>query len=246
MDTVFSLRNKLILITGASSGIGRSIAIECSIAGARLIITGRNIDRLNETKAMLTNGSHSIIQADLNIEEDIKQLIEKMPEIDGVVHCAGINTKSPIKFLNEEKIESVMKTNFYAPVLLMKAIIKNKKIRKNGSVVMISSIASQFAAISNAVYSASKGAVDSFVRVLALELAPQNIRVNGIKPGMIKTGILEAYDLLENLKEFEKEYPLGRFGKPEDIAYAAIFLLSDATAWITGSSLIVDGGITLR
>ena len=139
-----------------------------------------------------------------------------------------------------------MKVNFYAPALIMQSLIRQKKLNKYASVVMISSIAATYATISNAVYASSKGALNSFIRVLALELAGQKIRVNGIQPGMVNTGILESYELQENLKEFEKEYPLGRFGKPEDIAFAAIYLLSDASEWVTGTSLTVDGGITLR
>lgn len=246
METVFNLKGKSILVTGASSGIGRSVSRECSFAGANLIITGRDKKRLDETALILADTENIVISADLNNEKDIAFLIEKLPSLDGIVNCAGINTKSLVKFLNSEKIDSVMKTNFYAPALLIQGLIKEKKIQKNGSIVMISSIASHYAAISNAIYSASKGALDSFIKVLALELAPQNIRVNGIKPGMIRTGIMEAYDLQESLKEFEKEYPLGRFGTPEDVAFATIFLLSDAAGWITGTSLVVDGGITLR
>ncbi|MBA4322787.1 MAG: 3-oxoacyl-ACP reductase [Odoribacter sp.] len=246
MDQVFTLKNKTVLITGASSGLGRSIAIECSRAGAGLIITGRNSERLEITFSALTGGNHLRIMADLGSEVEIKKLADQLPQLNGIVHCAGINTKSPVKFLSEEKIDEIMKTNFYAPALLSQALLKQKKIQKLASIVMISSIASSYATVSNAAYASSKGALNSFVRVLALELAAQKIRVNGIQPGMVQTEILNAYDLQDELKESEKSYPLGRFGKPEDIAYAAIFLLSGAAEWITGTSLVIDGGITLR
>jgi NAD(P)-dependent dehydrogenase (short-subunit alcohol dehydrogenase family) len=246
VDTVFTLKGKTILVTGASSGIGKSIAIQCSKYGGSVIITGRNPDRLNETYSVLNKGKHLQIIAELGSEQDIIKLVDKLPQINGVVHCAGVNTKSLVKYLGEEKIDEVMKINFYAPTLIMQALIKQKKIQKNASVVMISSIASTFATVSNAVYSSSKGALNSLIRVLALELAGQKIRVNGIQPGMVRTELLNAYELQEELNDFEKLYPLGRFGSPEDIAYAAIFLLSDASLWITGISLIVDGGITLR
>jgi NAD(P)-dependent dehydrogenase (short-subunit alcohol dehydrogenase family) len=246
MENPFTLKDKQILITGASSGIGRAVAIECSKSEANLIISGRNSENLNETYSLLNGKNHNVLTADMNFESEISNLVDKLPILNGIVHCSGINTKSLVKFLNEDKINSVMKTNFNAPALLMKDLIKQKKLQKNASIIMISSIASTYAAISNTVYASSKGALNSLVRVLALELAAQNIRVNGIQPGMIRTGILNAYDLQENLKEYEKEYPLGRLGNPKDVAFAAIYLLSDVSGWITGTSLIVDGGISLR
>jgi NAD(P)-dependent dehydrogenase (short-subunit alcohol dehydrogenase family) len=246
MDTPFTLNEKTILVTGASAGIGKSIAIECSKFGSDLIITGRNNNRLNETFSVLGKGNHKQIIADLLNEEEVQILSNNLPMLDGVVLCAGVNTKTPVKFLNKVKLDEVMDINFYAPALLIKAILSQKKLKKRASIVMISSIASSYAAVSNAAYASSKGALNSFIRVLALELASQKIRVNGIQPGIVQTDILNAYDLQEELKESEKNYPLGRFGRPEDIAYASIFLLSDATEWITGSSLVVDGGLTLR
>jgi len=246
MNKAFYLNNKMVLVTGASSGIGKSIASECAEYGATLVITGRNEERLHNTFKSLPGEGHLKISAELNNEEDIKTFTDKLPQLDGVVHCAGINPKMPVKFISAEKIDQVMKVNFYAPSLIMQSLIRQKKLNKNASVVMISSIAATYATISNAVYASSKGALNSFLRVLALELAGQKIRVNGIQPGMVNTGILESYELKENLKEFEKEYPIGRFGKPEDIAFAAIYLLSDASEWVTGTSLTVDGGITLR
>lgn len=246
MDSAFTLKDKKILITGASSGIGNSIAIECSRAGAFLYLTGRNRIRLEGTIKSLEGVGHTVIVADLNRKEDIKFLTDTVPRLNGIVHCAGINNKALIKFLNPEGIEEVMKTNFLAPVMLFQSLIKNKKIENGASLVLISSIASTYATVSNAIYASSKGALNSFIRVMALELAPQKIRVNGIQPGMVETDILKAYDLQEELKESLRSYPLGRFGRPEDIAYSTIFLLSDVTGWITGTSLIVDGGVTLR
>jgi NAD(P)-dependent dehydrogenase (short-subunit alcohol dehydrogenase family) len=246
MDKIFNLNNKVILITGASSGIGKAIAIECSSRGAMVIITGRNKNRLEETYSSLTGDNNMSFIVELTNEVELKNFVKCLPALDGLVHCAGVNFKTLVKFLNESKIDEVLKPNFYAPALLMQALIKNKKLRNNSSIVMISSIASNYATISNAIYASSKGALNSLVRILALELAAKRIRVNGIQPGMVKTDILEAYDLQDKIKEFEKDCPLGRFGKPQDIAYAAIYLLSDASEWITGTSLVIDGGITLR
>jgi len=246
MKSIFSLEEKTILVTGASSGIGRSIAVECSKLGANLIITGRNRERLTETFQQLTGVSNLMICADLTNSNEIKELVNSIPNLDGIVYAAGINTKTPVKFINEEKIDAMMRTNYYAPLLLIQSVLKQKKLQKEGSVVLISSIASTYAAVSNALYASSKGAVNSLVRVLALELAPQRVRVNGIQPGMVNTNILEAYDLKEELEAFTKTIPLGRLAQPEEIAYAAIYLLSDATVWVTGTSLVIDGGTTLR
>ncbi|MCX6235995.1 MAG: SDR family NAD(P)-dependent oxidoreductase [Bacteroidia bacterium] len=246
MKNIFSLEEKNILITGASSGIGKSIAIECSKMGANLIITGRNLIRLNETFQLLSGESHQMICADLVNSNEIKSLTDRLPILDGIVYAAGINTKTTAKYINEEKINAIMKINYYAPALLIQSVLKQKKLQKEASIVIISSIASTYAAVSNAIYASSKGAINSLIRVLALELAPQKIRVNGIQPGMVKTDILEAYDLKEELEVFTRTIPLGRLARPEEIAYAAIYLLSDATVWVTGTSLIIDGGTTLR
>lgn len=246
MYNPFSLTGKKILITGASSGIGRSIAIECSKMGAHLVITGRNINNLQKTISVLNEGAHEAISCDISQSEDISELVKQLPNLDGIVHNAGINQKMPVKFITDEKINAVFNTNFYAPVIITQKLLKQRKINKGGAMVFISSIASEYAAVSNAIYSSSKGALNSFLRVLALELAPRKIRANGIQPGIIRTKILESYQLQEDLAKHEEQYPLSGFGEPEDIAYAAVYLLSDASKWITGSILKIDGGVTLR
>lgn len=242
----FSLKGKTIFVTGASSGIGRSIAVECSKMGAKLIITARNEERLSETIALMEGDIHIGIPADITKKEDLQNLVNQLPVLDGIVQNAGINNKVPVKFITEDKIDAVFKTNYYAPVLMIQSILKSKKITKGASIVMMSSISSNYAAVTNSIYSSTKGALNSFSKVLALELAPRSIRVNIIQPGIIKTEILKAYALQDDLAEHEKEYPLGKFGEPEDIAYATIYLLSDAAKWVTGSIFTVDGGITLR
>jgi len=243
----FSLQDKLILITGASSGIGRAVAIECSKSGASIIATGRNPERLNLTIADLEQASfHLGVQADLTVSEDISRLVSEVPVLDGAVFCAGVNDKTLVKMIDQDKIEKMFQTNVFSQMLLIKELIKKKKLHAGASLVMISSIASSYSTISNSLYAASKGAIESFVRVLALELAPRKIRVNAIRPGMVETPILESYALSEGLEEFKKQFPLGRFGRPEEIAFGIVYLLSDASQWITGSFLTIDGGITLR
>lgn len=243
----FSLSSKTILVTGASSGIGRAVAIECSKVGASIFATGRNKERLEQTMGELEKSdSHLALQADLTNSEEIARMVADLPVLDGAVFCAGVNDKTLTKMIDQDKIDKMFHTNVFSQMLLIKELIKKKKLNAGASLVMISSIASTYSTISNSLYAASKGAVESYMRVLALELAPRKIRVNAIRPGMVETPILESYALAEGLEEFKKQFPLGRFGRPEEIAYGIIYLLSDASQWTTGSCLTIDGGITLR
>ena len=240
----FSLSNKTVLITGASSGIGRSIAIECSKMDANVVITARNKERLESTFNLLEGENHSIIIADLSSEDGIKKIINNCPSLDGIVHCAGVGDRTLLKMVKEKDLERVMKINFEAPVLLQKEILKNKLINNNSSIIFIASRAPFAPTIGNGIYAASKGAIISYSKVLGLELAPKKIRVNCICPAMVWTELIEKDSLITgiNYREKEKEYPLGRYGRPEDIAYLAIYLLSDAAEWITGSCFDATGG----
>jgi NAD(P)-dependent dehydrogenase (short-subunit alcohol dehydrogenase family) len=246
MYNPFSLEGKTVLVTGASSGIGRATAIECSKMGASVIITGRNEERLKETFLQLHGERHTQIIADLSDEQQLKSLIEQTPEINGIVNNAGIGKTLPFKFINQVEFDKIMQTNFYAPVFLTQQLYKTKKLSKGSSVVFISSISTFAVGIGDSMYAASKGAVNAFVKTMAVELAKQQIRVNYIQPGVIKTNIFESGVISEEqLKETEKKYPLGRFGQPEEIALAVIYFLSEASSWTTGTGLIVDGGYTL-
>jgi NAD(P)-dependent dehydrogenase (short-subunit alcohol dehydrogenase family) len=243
----FTLENKCILITGASSGIGAATALLCSKMGAKLVVTARNKERLENTFSLLEGTGHRIILADISLEEDIDRLTVELPQLDGIVHNAGISNMIPVKFLNQDVIDKTFLTNFYAPALITQRILQNKKINKKASIVFISSISSFFAEVANSVYAASKGAINSFAKVLALEVAPQKIRVNSIQPGMVRTSLIQVGDLTaEQLIEDEKRYPLGRYGEPEDVANLVGFLLSNASEWMTGSIITIDGGISLR
>jgi Dehydrogenases with different specificities (related to short-chain alcohol dehydrogenases) len=248
MNNPFSLESKTILITGASSGIGRAIAIECSKLGANLIITGRNEQRLSETLSLMNGESHKAIIADLNNEDHFNNLIERTTPINGLVHCAGFVNTLPFQFINRKTISSIMDVNFFAPTLLSVQLLKKKKIEKDSSIVFISSISGKYCTyIANSMYTASKSAVDGIVKGMALDLAPKNIRVNTVNPGMVDTKIYSKGTISrEQLAEDVKKYPLKRYGKPEDIAYAVIYLLSDASSWVTGSNLLIDGGYTLQ
>lgn len=241
----FSLRGKKILITGASSGIGKQIAIECSKMGAELFITGRNSQRLDDLMMSLLDCVNATsIQADLTDSVSIDFIADRVDSLDGIVHCAGIGDRTLSKMVREKDIERVMKTNFDAPVLLQRALLKKKKVNKGASIVFIASRAPFAPTIGNGLYSASKGALIAYSKVLGLELAPQKIRVNCICPAMVWTELVERDAALTGVDyhEAEKSYPLGRYGRPEDIAYLSVYLLSDCSSWMTGSCIDVTGG----
>lgn len=239
----FSLESKTILVTGASSGIGRGIAITCSKMGASVIINGRSIAKLQETFSLMEGDRNTIVAGDLTDKASLMEIVGKLPKLDGIVHCAGVGQRMPCKDLTDNDICQVMDVNFKAPVLLQAEILRQKKINKGASIVFIASIASWSPSMGNSMYSASKGAIISYANCLSLELAPRNIRVNCISPAMVWTDLIqnEAVDE-EQLKEDEKRYPLKRYGKPEDIANLAVYMLSDASTWMTGSNVKISGG----
>ena len=239
----FSLRGKTILITGASSGIGRGIAVSCSRMGAAIVVAGRNEKRLDETLSMMEEGEHVKMVCDLTVQDDLVSAVAALPKLDGVVHCAGIGQRIPAKLLREENVDHVMNVNFKAPVMLQAEILRQKKLNKASSIVFIASIASWSPSLGNSIYSASKGAIVSYANCLAVELAPRKIRVNCISPAMVWTDLVLADGTgVEQLKEDEQTYPLKRYGQPEDIANLAVYMLSDASTWMTGSNVNITGG----
>ena len=241
----FSLENKTILVTGASSGIGRAIAVECSKMGASVILTARNEARLQETLSQMHGDHHSILVADLSNHEEISLLVEKNPVLDGLVHCAGLLKTLPFQFVNADSLTEIMSVNFTAPTLLSAQLVKKKKLAKNASIVFISSVSGvMVGVVGNSIYSASKAAINGMMKNMALDLAAKGIRVNSVNPGLVETTKLDAVSS-EQLEEERKRYPLKRYGQPEEIAYAVIYLLSDASQWVTGTGLIIDGGYTL-
>lgn len=246
MINPYSLDGKTILVTGASSGLGASIADQCSKLGATVIITGRNKERLADTFSKLSGDGHIQIVADLIDNQDMETLAQDLPVINGMALCAGITKTLPVKFVNEGAIDEIFKTNTLSSISLIQKLLKQKKIAKQGSIVFLSSISTTYADKGNSIYAASKGALNSFSRVLALEVASQGIRSNCIQPGFVPSRMLDAGIVTnEQLQEELKRYPLG-FGEPTDIAYGTIYLLSDAAKWVTGTVLTIDGGVTLR
>ncbi len=242
MERQFSLSEKTILVTGASSGIGRGIAIACSKMGASVIITGRNMQKLQETLSAMS-GENRCVSADISQMLGIQDLVNSLPPLDGVVHCAGVGQRKMCKFLEEIDVDYVMNINFKAPALLQAELLKQKKIKKGASIVFITSMAVESPSIGNAVYSASKGALLSYSLCLKEELASKLIRVNCISPAMVWTDLILSDGISrEQILEDEKRYPLKRYGQPEDIANLAVYLLSDASSWMTGSNIKITGG----
>lgn len=253
MNPIFNLKNKNIIITGASSGIGRQCAITFSQLGATVILIAHNKERLKETYNKLEKGNHLIISQDVTeydkLEEIISTAVEKIGKISGLVHSAGIEMTMPLRSMQSSYYEKMFSVNVIAGFELARIISKKKYLGENGtSFVFISSVMGILGQPGKVAYCASKGALISGAKAMALELAKKNIRINCILPGIIETEMTSK--MLESLPGESKKsiidmHPLG-LGKPEDIAYACAFLLSDASRWITGSNLIVDGGYSAR
>ena len=244
----FSLEGKTILVTGASSGIGRATAIECSKMGATLIITGRNAQRLQETYDALVGTGHKQIIADLAEQDGIDYLVAQLPFLNGAVLCAGIGQTLPFQFSTRKKFDKVFNINFFSPVELLRLIFKQKILAKKSSVVMIASIGGVYGvSVGNCIYGATKSALNTIMKFCAKEFAPsRNIRVNCVCPGMVETPLIRNETISEEQYEKDKKrYPLQRYGKPDDIAYATIYLLSDAASWVTGQDIVIDGGVTV-
>ena len=247
MYNPFSLIEKIILITGASSGIGRATAIECSKMGARLIITARNEERLKETLSLLEGEGHQYIVADLLKEESINELVSKVPVVSGFVNNAGFNIVKLLPFIKSEDLSKMLKVNLEAPILLTNEIVKKKKIAKNSSIVFVSSIGKYIIAPANSMYSTTKGGLSAFMKNAALDLAGKKIRCNAVLPGMVETPLILNKNVMseEQLEADRKLYPLKRYGVPKEVAHTIIFLLSDASAWMTGTEIVIDGGRSL-
>lgn len=243
----FSLSGKRVFVTGASSGIGQETAIQCSKLGAKLIIAGRNKERLEETYSHLIDDGHTMVIFDQTKENEVSEAISSVNEVDGVVLCAGVGMTKPLVFCNRESYEQVFNTNFFSTVNIVRLLVKQKKIRKNASVVFVSSIGGVFSFNpGNGVYGASKAALSSTMKFYARELAPKMIRVNSVNPGMVRTPLIEAGTISEEqLMQNCERYPLKRYGNPSDIAFGIIYLLSDASSWVTGQALVIDGGLTI-
>lgn len=241
----YSLSEKTILVTGAAGGIGRATAIECSKLGAHLVLTDINEEGLSETLSLLDGGSHSIIVCNLTDEQALDALVAQLPSLDGFVSNAGVTKPAPVKFVKKVDLERIMSINTFAPIYLTQRLCKQKKFNMGASIVFTVSVGGVFTtAPGNAMYGASKGALQVFMKNVALEMAPR-VRCNSVNPGMVNTNLAGRAYSDEDRERDMLTYPMKRYGEPRDVALAIVYLLSDASSWVTGHSLIIDGGKTL-
>lgn len=247
MYNPFSLEGKTILVTGASSGIGQATAIECSKLGARLVITGRNAERLQETMNQLDGEGHLQVIAELTNGDDVLKLVETVPALNGLVLCAGRGMTLPLNFATREKFDQILDVNFFAPTESLRMLLKKKKLSKGSSVAFVSSVGGNYSFNpGNGVYGVSKAALNSAMKFWAVELAPKKIRVNSVNPGMVNTKLVNGGTFTDEQRAADMaRYPLGRYGEPYEIAQGIVYLLSDASSWVTGHSLVIDGGLTI-
>lgn len=243
--TPFDLTGKTILVTGASSGLGRQTAITISRYGARLCITGRNRERLNDTFLQLSGEGHHQIIADLVKQEEIDNLVSNLPELNGVVYSTGISDVLPTRFISEKDIEKNFSVGFNASVLLTSALQRKKRLVSNQcSLVFVSSISTRYPFVGGGLYISAKAALEGYARVLMLEMVGKGIRVNCVAPGFVKGPLLDATQekiSRETVEKIKERQPLG-LGEPEDVANVILFFLSDASKWVTGANLILGGG----
>lgn len=244
----FSLEGKTILITGAAGGIGRATAIECAKLGAHLILTDINEEGLKATLDLLGRPEqHRYIVANLTLDDELDRLVGEIDKLDGFVSNAGVTKPAPVKFVNRADLERIMQINAMAPMYLTQRLLRKKKFSKNSSIVFTVSIGGVYTtAFGNAMYGSSKGALQVFMKNVALESAVNGIRCNSVNPGMINTGLLKPGTYSEEDRQKDMQtYPMKRYGEPREVALGIVYLLSDAASFVTGHSLIIDGGKTL-
>jgi len=242
----FSVAGKRVIVTGASSGLGRATAIALATHGATVVACGRDRERLQATRGEMPGEGHASALGDLTQDDVMDATVEVAGKVDGVVHCAGISVPTPLRLAKREFVEAVMRTNYVVPMMLTQRLLAKGRVNKGGSIVFLASSAAYRGVAGTAIYGASKGALVAAVRSVALETAKHGIRVNCLAPDLVETPLIETSGTLQGTGEWldmqRKLHPLG-LGKPDDVANAAIFFLSDASRWITGTSLLMDGGI---
>lgn len=244
----FSLEGKTVMVTGAASGIGRATAIQCAEMGAKVILVDLNEKGLQETKELISHNDVEYKALDLTNLDSLVEMVATLPKLDGVASNAGIVLSLLAKFSEPKDMERIFKINTFSHINLVQQLIAQKKLNKGASIVFTSSMSGVYCGLAGgSLYGATKSAILGYTKALAIELAPRGIRVNTIHPGMIETPLTSGTALSkELLEEDARNYPLGRYGKPEEIAYSIVYLLSDATVWMTGSQLLIDGGYSVK
>ena len=252
ISAAFSLKDKTILVTGASSGIGKSSAIALSQAGAKIILVARSQEKLDQTLQQLSGEGHLCFSFDLTQLDDIvlwmKGIVEKTGELNGLLHCAGMHIAKPLQLLNTADLEKIWKVNVASAFMLAKGFRQRKVRATDANMVFMSSVVAEYGDAGISAYSASKGAIRALIKSLSIELALEGIRVNGIAPGIVKTemtDVLFSKMIPEQIDLITKMHPLG-LGFPEDIAYAVVYLMSKAARWLTGEIMHIDGGYHAR
>lgn len=248
MTNPYSLEGKTVLVTGGAGGIGSAVANTCAALGASVVLTDIREEQLLSVKDSLPSlggASHSAIKSDLTNADELGALVEQCPVLNGFVCNAGIMKLTLTQFITEEELTRIQKINLNAPILLTRSLLKKKKIAKGGSIVFTASAAGVFrVSAGNAIYATTKCGIDAFMRTVALECGPKGIRCNSVNPGMVETPLIAGFSEEEKAHEV-MNYPLRRFAKPDDIAYGVTYLLSDASSFVTGTALKIDGGMTL-
>lgn len=244
----FLLQGKTVLITGAAGGIGSETARVVVDLGARVVLTDIREEPLKavlESLPLIDGGKHEAFTSDLTDEASLKALVDACPSLDGLVCNAGVMKLTPVPFITNEELQRIQSINLNAPILLTKSLLRKKKINKGGSIVFTASAAGVYrVSLGNAIYATTKCGIDAFMRTVALELGPKGIRCNSVNPGMVETALIGGFTEEERQREIQN-YPLGRFANPKDIAYGVAYLLSDASSFVTGTALKIDGGMTL-
>jgi NAD(P)-dependent dehydrogenase (short-subunit alcohol dehydrogenase family) len=250
MENPLDLSGQTIVVTGASSGIGRATAVLLSGLGARVVLNGRNVSRLEMTAAQIHTDCSRIAPFDLaqlrEIPGWLEGLVNDVGPLSALVHSAGTAPIVPVRHLTPEHLHELMDVNFHAAAILTKEFSRKRMHQPNSSIVLVASAAASCGAAGRAAYSASKGALVAFARSAAIELAPQKIRVNCVSPAFVDT---EMHDGVYTKEELERlvaaTEPLG-LGSARDVANAIAFLVAQTGRWITGSVLAVDGGYTAQ
>lgn len=238
----FSLDGKRVLITGASSGIGRATALLCASMGAKLVLAGKTQHKLDELRSELSSSEHDYFCGDLTSNEVRVELVKSLPNLDGCVFSAGIAELVPIRMLTQSHIDRIMGINFYSPVLLTQSLLRSKKLNLNVSMVYLAAITDKSSPAATSIYSSSKNALLAFSRTLALEHAKQGLRSNCVSPGYVDTTMVST--LAANGLRGPELTPLGNI-YPEEVAYGIAYLLAPASRWVTRSNLVIDGGLGL-
>jgi len=253
MINPLDLTGKTILVTGASSGIGRETAVILSQLGAGVVLSGRNVERLNDTKTMLSEGAHSIEPFDLDntgqIPVWLQTVAAKAGGLHGMVHCSGVASRMPVRFMTIQQAEALMRANWTSAWALAKGFRQKRVFAgTDGRIVFVSSISALAGQVGATAYASTKGAILSLTRSLAVEFCAEGIHVNAVLPGLVQTEMAEAMSKELTPDQFQTlvaKHPLG-LGQPRDVAYAIAFLLAETSRWITGSVLTVDGGYTAQ